>query len=89
VLHGVGAGTLVQHGVDPAEFAAGEALVEVAAVEVVRQLRAEQVAVLGPVGQVVDGDHVVDAHRVEPVNDVAADHAGRAGDDHLHANNSS
>jgi hypothetical protein len=79
----------VQHRIDLAEVAVCEALVELALVEVVAELRAQQVAVLRAVGQVVDGDHVVDALRVQPVDDVAADHAGRAGDNHLHSNNSS
>ena len=79
----------MQHRVDPAELAAREAGVELVLVEVVAEARAEQVAVLLAVGQVVDGDHVVDADRVQAMNEVAADHAGRSGDDDLHANNSS
>jgi hypothetical protein len=75
----------VQHRVDLAELAAPEPGIEVVLVEVVGNLRAEQVAVLRSVGQVVDGDHVVDADRVQPMHQVRANHAGRAGDDDSHA----
>jgi hypothetical protein len=44
-----------------AELSAHEARVEIGAVEVVGDTRAEQVAKLRPVAQVVDGDDVVDA----------------------------
>ena len=79
----------MQHDIDMAELALREARVEVAAIEVVAELRAEQVAVLGPIGQVVDGDHVVDADGVQAMHEVAADHPGRTGHDDLHSNNSS
>ena len=51
----------MQHGVDLAELAAREAGIELVLVEVVGDLRAQQVAELGAVAQVVDGDDVVDA----------------------------
>ena len=79
----------MQHGVDAAEFAAREAGVELALVEVVADLRIEQVAVLRAIGQIVDGDHVVDADGVEAVDEVAADESGRAGDNDPHAKSSS
>ena len=84
VLHRVGAGALVQHRLDAAELAFREARVELGAVEVVAQPGAQQVAVLRAVGQVIDANHVVDADRIQPVHEVAADHAGRAGDDDFH-----
>ena len=79
----------MQHRIDMAEFGAREALVELALVEVVAQLRAEQVAVLGAVGHLVDRDHVVDADGIQPVHEVAADESRSAGDDDSHANSSS
>jgi hypothetical protein len=74
----------VEHRVDAAELAAREPPVELAPIEVVAETGTEQVAVLRTVGQVVDGDHVVDADRVQSLHEVAADHAGRSGDDDSH-----
>ena len=74
----------MQHGVHFAEFAAREALVEVGLVEVVADLRAGQVPVLLAVGQVVHGDHIIDADGVQTMDKIAADHAGGACDDHFH-----
>ena len=74
----------MQHGVHLAEFAAREALVELRLVEVVADLRAGQVPVLLAVGQVVHGDHIIDADGVQTMDKIAADHAGGACDDHFH-----
>ena len=75
----------MEDGVDPAELAALEARVEVAPVEVVGDLCAGEVGEFGAVAQVVDGDDVVDADRVQPAQQVGADHSGSAGDDDSHA----
>jgi hypothetical protein len=72
-----------------AELAARKAGVELAPVEVVAELRAQQVPVLRAIGQIIDRDHVVDADCVQAVDEVAADHAGGSGDNNLHGNNSS
>ncbi len=74
----------MEHRVDAAELGAREPPVELAAVEVVAEAGAQEVAVLRTVGQVVDRDHVVDAERVQSLHEVAADHAGRSGDDDSH-----
>ena len=85
MLHRVGAGAFVEDGVDAAELAALEAAVEVAPVEVVADRGTGEVGVLGAVAQVVDGDDVVDADRVQAAQQVGADHSRRAGDDDSHA----
>src|SRR6185312_2151409 len=66
------------------ELAPREAVVELTPVEVVTEARAEKIAVFRPVRQVIDGDDVIDALRIQSVDDLAADHAGSAGDDDSH-----
>ena len=93
VLHGVGAGALVEHGVEPTQLAAREAVEELVLVEVVGDAARREVGNLSPSVEVVDGDDVVDAERVEPVHEVGADEAGGAGHDDFmafpHPNSSS
>ena len=75
----------MQHGVDAAELGALEARIEIAPVEVVADRRAGEVGVLLPVAEIVDGDDVVDAERVQAAQQIGADHPGGAGDDDPHA----
>jgi hypothetical protein len=84
VLHRVGAGALVEDDVDAAQLAALEAAVEIAPVEVVADRRAGEVGVFRAVAEIVDGDDVVDADRVQAAQQVGADHARRSGDDDSH-----
>ena len=80
----------MEHGFDLAEIALGEQVVEHVGVDVVGDLQVGQVAELVALRQVVDGDDVVDAARVQALDDVAADETGSAGDhDACHANSSS
>ena len=74
----------MEHGVDLAELAALEAAVEVAPVEVVADRGAGEVDVLLAVAEVVDGEDVVDPDRVQPAQQVRADHPRGAGDDDSH-----
>ena len=75
---------------DPAEIAACEHLVKRRGINVICNAQIRQIAKLVALRQIVNGDDVIDAARIEPLDEVAADKTGGAGDnDAGHANNSS
>ena len=81
-LRRVGAGALVEHGLDRAEIhPSRDCLTERAAVEIVGDLRAGEIRELPAVGQVIDDKDVVAAARVERLDQVRPDESGTAGDD--------
>ncbi len=78
-----------KHGIDPAQLPQREAVIEFVAIEIVAQPGAEEVAEFRALGEVIDRDHIVDADRVESMHQIAADHAGGAGNHDSHPNSSS
>ena len=75
----------MQHGVHHAvELAGGEALEEIALVEVVLDLHAREVGHLGGVLQVVDRKDLAHALAIERLDQLRADESRGAGDDRVH-----
>ena len=84
-LHRVRARTLVQHRRDVVlEVAGADARDEFVLVEVIGDVAVREIAELVGVVQVVDGDDVAFAARVERPDQVRTDEAGGAGDDDVH-----
>ena len=88
MLHGVGTGAFVKNNVDLAELAACEPSVELVAVKIVREPRAQQIAILRPLGQIIDGNDLIDADGIETLHEIAANKPGSAGHHHSHENSS-
>ena len=72
-LHGVGAGALVEDGLDALVEQARQPRLELALVAVVGEVQAVEVAVLLAAGEVVDHQDVAHAEAVERAQQVAAD----------------
>src|SRR5574343_302127 len=84
-LHGVGAGALMQDGLDLAIVVPGlDTFDEILLIKVIGDFAVDQVLELVGLGQVVDGDDVGDAALVQRLDDVGADEAGGAGNDVIH-----
>ena len=84
-LHRVRARTLVQHRGDVVlEVACADARDEFVLVEVIRDIAVREIAELVGIPQVVDGDDVALAARVERPDQVRPDESGGAGDDDVH-----
>src|SRR6185369_15378575 len=88
-LHGVGAGALVQDRAHAVEVAGAQPRDQVELVDVIGDLAVGDVRHLLGALQVVDGDDVGLAARVERLDEVRADEAGGAGDDERHRSASS
>ena len=83
VLHRIGAGALMEDGIDvaAAEFVVLDALQKVVLMTIVDEMKTAQVLVILAVLEVVDDEDVVPALAVEFLDDIAADKSGAAGDD--------
>ena len=80
--HRVRARALVKHGCDVVvEIAVADAEQELVLVEVVGDVAIGEIAKLVAVGEIVDGDDVRFAARVQRLDEIRSDEAGRAGDD--------
>src|SRR6185437_1531272 len=89
VLHRVGACPFVEYRIDMRELAQREAIVELAPIEVIADLRTEEVTEFRAVGEVIDGDHLIDADGVQSMHQIAAYHPGGTRHDHSQPNSSS
>ena len=78
----------MEHGFNGAKVALCEALVKHLVVHVVGDLQISQIAKFVTIAQVVHGDDVADAPRIQPLDDVAANEASSACDNDFHAHNS-
>jgi len=74
----------VEDRLDLAIVAAREGRVELALVDVIGDTQIDQIAKLVALLQIIHGDDFVDAARVERLHQIAADEAGRAGNDDAH-----
>ena len=86
VVHGVGAGALVEDGFDVAavDLVGAHLADEFVFVQIVRNIGLHQIAEFVGTAEVVHRDDVGDAAPVERVHDVAADKAGGTGNDDGH-----
>ncbi|MCY1372694.1 hypothetical protein D9M69_599210 [compost metagenome] len=74
----------MEHRPRPAEAAFAQQGQEIALVQVVGYLGVGEVAELVALGQIIDGDQVGLAPRIEGLDQVAADEAGGTGNDDAH-----
>ena len=75
--------------IDPPQLPEREAVVEFAPVEVVADPGAQEIAVFRALGEIIDGDHIIDADRIQSMHQVAAHHPGGAGHHDSHPKSSS
>src|SRR3990167_4920183 len=83
-FHGVAAGSLVEHRFDLAKSTFGKQLVKIINIDVVGNAQVSQVTEFVAVGQVINGNDVVNAAGVETFDQIAADKAGGTGNYDFH-----
>ena len=85
MLHGVGAGALMQDGIDLAiKLTRMKTRQKVALVKVITDLAIDQIMELGGIGQVINGNNVGDTTFIKCLDDIGTDKTCCAGNEDCH-----